>query len=146
MSKSKVFMIMPFEDSFFEVYKMIKMNFIDNFEFSHAGEQENQLNILQDIIKPIYEADIIIADITNLNANVIYELGIAHTFNKKTIVITQDNLNNLPFDLRQYRTKYYTTHFVKFHELLKYLNINLNGAINGDVIYSNPVRDFIDTI
>ena len=44
-------------------------------EFSHAGEEGNQQNILKDIIQPIYEADVIIADLTGLNPNVLYDLA-----------------------------------------------------------------------
>lgn len=144
MEKSKVFVIMPFEDDYFESYEMLKSHFHNDFEFSNAGEKDNVQNILADIIQPIFEADIIIADLTKLNANVMYELGVAHALNKKTIVITRDNLENLPFDLKQYRAKNYTTHFKKFNELLEYLDKHLHGAINGEVIFSNPVKDFLD--
>lgn len=85
MSKTKVFVIMPFTDEFFESYEMIKEHFSDNFEFSHAGDEDNQQNILADIIPPIYTADIVLADLTGLNPNVMYELGIAHSFNKKLL-------------------------------------------------------------
>ena len=88
MDKKKVFVIMPFQEEFFEVYEMLKMKFSDRFEFSNAGDEANQQNILKDIIQPIFEADVVIADLTGLNANVMYELGLAHSFNKKTIVIT----------------------------------------------------------
>lgn len=143
MSKLKVFFIMPFKDDFFEVYEMLKMKFGDKFEFSNAGDENNQQNILKDIIQPIFRADVIIADLTGLNPNVMYELGLAHTFNKKTIIITQDDLSCLPFDLKQYRTKNYDTHFKKFEELVNYLNTNLDGALTGNVSYSNPVKDFL---
>lgn len=131
MDKKKVFVIMPFKDEFFEVYEMLKMQFSERFEFSNAGEEGNQQNVLKDIIQPLYEADIVIADLTGLNANVMYELGLAHSFNKKTVIITQDNLSGLPFDLKQYRAKDYTTHFKKFDELIKYLETNLCGAVDG---------------
>lgn len=121
MNKPKVFVIMPFTDDFFESYEMIKEHFSENFEFSHAGDEDNQQNILADIILPIYSADIVLADLTGLNPNVMYELGIAHSFNKKTIMITRDELSSLPFDLKQYRAKDYSTHFKKFYELIIYL-------------------------
>ena len=57
MPKPKVFVIMPFTDEFFESYEMIKNHFEDKFEFSHAGDEDNQQNILADIIPPIYNAD-----------------------------------------------------------------------------------------
>lgn len=142
-SKSNVFVIMPFQEEFFEMYEMLKMEFSENYEFTNAGDEGNQQNILRDIIEPIYKADVVIADLTGLNPNVMYELGIAHTFNKKTIVITKDDLSKLPFDLKQYRAKDYSTHFKKFAELIDYLKINMDGAIKGSVSYSNPVKDFM---
>lgn len=60
MEKSKVFVIMPFSDDFFESYEMLKEHFQDDFEFSHAGDEDNQQNILADIISPIYAADVIL--------------------------------------------------------------------------------------
>ena len=143
MDKKKIFMIMPFKEEFFEVYEMLKNEFEERFEFSHAGEEDNQQNILQDIIQPIYEADAIIADLTELNSNVLYELGIAHTFNKKTIIITKDDMIKLPFDLKSYRANNYDTHFKKFNELIKILETLLNGAIDNTINFSNPVKDFL---
>lgn len=143
MDKKNVFFIMPFTEEFFEVFETIKMKFSDEFEFSHAGEEGNQQNILKDIIQPIFEADVIVADLTNLNPNVMYELGIAHALNKKTITITQDELSSLPFDLKQYRAKDYNTHYKKFDQLVEYLKTNLRGAIDNSVIYGNPVKDFL---
>ena len=144
MERSKVFVIMPFSDDFFESYEMLKEHFQDDFEFSHAGDEDNQQNILADIISPIYAADVILADLTGLNPNVMYELGLAHSFNKKTIIITRDDLGKLPFDLKQYRAKDYSTHFKKFFDLIEYLEKNLRGAVNGTVVFSNPVSDFLD--
>lgn len=144
MEKTKVFVIMPFKDEFFESYEMLKEHFDDEFEFSHAGEEDNQQNILADIIPPIYNAEIVLADLTGLNPNVMYELGIAHSFNKKTIIITRDDLGKLPFDLKQYRAKDYSTHFKKFFDLIEYLDKNLCGAVDGSVVFSNPVSDFLD--
>lgn len=143
MEKKKVFVIMPFTDQFFEVYEMLKVKFEKEFEFTNAGDEGNQQNILKDIIQPIFEADIIIADLTGLNPNVMYELGLAHSFNKKTIIITQDELSTLPFDLKQYRAKNYNTYFKKFEELIEYLETNLSGAANNSVSFSNPVKDFL---
>lgn len=144
MSKAKVFVIMPFSEDFFESYEMIKQHFEEGFEFSHAGEEDNQQNILADIVPPIYNADIVLADLTGLNPNVMYELGIAHSLNKKTVVITRDDLSKLPFDLKQYRAKGYSTHFKQFFDLITYLEKQFTGATDGSVIFSNPVIDFLD--
>lgn len=143
MANKKVFMIMPFEEKFFAVYEALKHEFEKDFAFSHAADCANQQNILKDIIQQIYEADVVIADLSDLNPNVFYELGIAHALNKKVIIITED-INSVPFDLRSYRVKEYSTHFVKFAQLVETLRQYLDGAISGKVVYGNPVSDFLN--
>ncbi len=144
MEKKKVFFIMPFEEKFFEVYEVLKRTFEKDFTFSNAGEEDNQQNILKDIIQSIYEADIVVADLTGLNPNVFYELGIAHTLNKKTIIITE-NIEELPFDLSSYRVKEYSTHFSKFAEFQEAVGKYLNGAVSGETSFGNPVNDFLSS-
>ena len=146
MRKTSAFVIMPFKEEFFEVYELLKERFSDNFEFTHAGDDVNtQQNILKDIVQMIYESDIVIADLTGLNANVFYELGVAHAFGKKVIAISQD-LAQLPFDIRSYRATEYSTHFKKFDYLVKELTRYLKGAVDGSVAFGNPVSDFLTTI
>jgi hypothetical protein len=58
--------------------------------------------IINDIVRAIHDADYIIADLTEKNPNVYYELGLAHASGKPVILITQ-NIANLPFDLRHQR-------------------------------------------
>jgi len=138
----KVFMIMPFEEEFFKVYEELNGKLGDKYEFSNAEAENNQQNILSDIIPPLFNADVVIADLTGTNPNVMYELGLAHCFKKKTIMITQDALSDLPFDLKQYRAKNYSTHFVKISELIDYVKTNLEGVEAGTVLFSNPVLDY----
>jgi len=146
MEKSKVFMIMPFQEAFFEAFEMLKERFSDKFEFSHAGDDvTTQQNILKDIVQMIYDADVIIADLTDLNSDVFYELGVAHALNKKVISITQ-NISQLPFDIKSYRATEYSVHFKRFDNLIKELDKYLNGAIGGTVVFGNPVSDFLSTI
>lgn len=87
---------MPFTDEFFESYEMLKEHFENEFDFSHAGDEDNQQNILADIISPIYEADVVLADLTGLNPNVMYELGIAHSFFIKLSLLQKMILENCP--------------------------------------------------
>lgn len=59
-------------------------------------------SIITDIVQSISDADYIIADLSDPNPNVYYELGFSHALNKPVILITQD-LSSLPFDLRHQR-------------------------------------------
>jgi len=54
--------------------------------------------ILQDIIKNLIFSSIVIADITDLNSNVMWELGVRQSFTKGTIIIAEED-TKIPFDL-----------------------------------------------
>lgn len=47
----------------------------------------------------ILKADYVLADLTALNANVLYELGIRHAVKKNTTILICDNEIKLPFDI-----------------------------------------------
>ncbi len=141
-NKPKVFVITPFSEDFLALYEELKRNFDDSFKFTNAGDLDNQQNILQDIIEGIYQANVIIADLTGLNANVFYELGLAHAMNKKVIIITQD-IGELPFDIKSYRSNEYSLQFNKLSQLIDELSKLLFGAIDGSVKYGSPISDYI---
>jgi hypothetical protein len=58
--------------------------------------------LLKKISEQISEASFLIADITGNNANVFFELGIAHERNKPVIFLTQDDPKDAPVDTRQF--------------------------------------------
>lgn len=142
VNKAKVFVITPFNDDFLALYNELKRIFEKDFDFTNAGDLDNQQNILQDIVEGIHQSDVIIADLTGLNANVFYELGLAHAMNKKVIIITQD-LGELPFDIKSYRANEYSLQFNKLPQLIDELKKLLFGAIDNSVKYGNPVSDYI---
>lgn len=59
-------------------------------------------NITSKVIMKINEADIIIADLTDRNPNVFYELAIAHALRKPVIHMIKKG-EKVPFDVNQYR-------------------------------------------
>ena len=139
--KPVVFVVTPFTEDFLALFEEFKRQFGESFEFTNAGDLDNQQNILKDIVEGIANADVIIADLTGLNANVFYELGLAHAMNKKVIIITQD-INELPFDIKSYRANQYSLQFNKLPSLIIELRKLLQGAIDESVKYGNPVLDY----
>ncbi len=141
MKKPVVFVIMPFDEDYLELYEELKNSFIDGYEFINAGDLDNQQNILRDIVVGIAKSDIIIADLTGLNPNVFYELGLAHAMNKKVIIITQ-SIEDLPFDIKSYRACEYSMKFYKIRKFKEDLKKHLDGAVDGSMEFGNPVSDF----
>lgn len=58
------------------------------------------------IIKNIYESDLVIANLTNTNPNVMFELAIRYSFGKPAIVIAEKG-TKLPFDVIDENTIFY---------------------------------------
>ena len=140
-NKPIVFVITPFGEDYLALYDDLKKTYEDKYEFTNGGDLDNQQNILQDIVEGIFNADVVIADLTGLNPNVFYELGLAHAMNKKVIIITQD-INELPFDIKSYRANEYSLQFNKLPKFKIELTKLLNGAMDNSVSYGNPVMDY----
>ena len=62
--------------------------------------------VMDDVQGAIQEADIVVADLTGQNANVFYEVGIAHAVDKPVLLLAQ-SLDDVPFDLRHRRILIY---------------------------------------
>jgi hypothetical protein len=58
--------------------------------------------IVQDIWDYVKDSVIMLADLTDKNPNVFYELGLAHALRKPVVLVTQ-SVDDVPFDLRQLR-------------------------------------------
>jgi hypothetical protein len=58
--------------------------------------------VVEDVWKAIVNARLIVADCTDRNPNVFYEIGLAHAIGKPTILLTQ-RAEDIPFDLRHLR-------------------------------------------
>jgi hypothetical protein len=114
-----------------------------------TGKNYNLDNTYKNIIKPVFEelgfecfrafdinpeaitidgaydwllkADILIADITSLNVNVMYELGIRHSLNPRGTIVIADKSVNIPFNI-------------------KHLNINFYEHLGTDIGYGEVMR------
>lgn len=94
------FVLMPFSSDFDDIYKFgIKGSCEDaNSYCERVDEQIFQENIMERVYNQIAKADLVIADMSERNPNVFYEVGYAHALNKPTILLTQ-KANDIPFDL-----------------------------------------------
>lgn len=110
-----VFFIIPFRTSYKKIIEnhlkpRIKKEFqmeseIASTRYTHGGFHEK-------IWQQICEACIVVADLSEWNANVYYELGLAHALSKRCIQITRD-VSKLPSDLRHIDTIIYEYGFFK---------------------------------
>ena len=101
----KAFVVMQFSSPFNELYQEVIKSVCEKFKLNviRADETYGPGIILTDITKQINESRLIIAEITNPNPNVFYEVGYAHALNKPTILIAESG-TKLPFDVSSFRT------------------------------------------
>lgn len=130
-----VFILMPFgekwsDDTYFllkEVCESLSLHAMRADDFMMPN------NIIDDIWKGINRAGIIIADITVHNANVFYELGIAHTIGKDVILIRGEGGLKSPFDISPWRYIDYNLNPIgakKFKENLTQILIQYKNESN----------------
>jgi len=130
-----VFVLMPFKDELTTIYNSIIKPTVESYGLvcRRADDFKTNKVIMQDIWKAICEARFIIADLTELNPNVMYELGIAHTLGKETILINQiggEEQSKFPFDITHIRRIEYDDNAVGGRKLVEDLSKTIEYLLN----------------
>jgi len=132
------FVLMPFTDKLTEIYEAVVKPTVESFNLvcRRADEIDSNNIIMHDIWKSTCEARIIIADLSGLNPNVMYELGIAHTLGKETILIYQVDSEEIkfPFDLVHIRRIQYDNTVIGGDKLKQKLKGTLATVLSPKVI------------
>jgi hypothetical protein len=103
VDKNICFVLMPFGEPWSdEIYAVIKSSIESLGLQCLRGDDLNGQIIIEDIWIKINQAGLIIADVTNKNPNVMYEVGIAHTVGRPTLLLTQ-HIKEIPFDFTHLR-------------------------------------------
>jgi hypothetical protein len=128
------FVLMPFEAELTEIYNQVIKPVVESKELKckRANDYKTNKGIMKDIWDAICKSQIVIADMTGLNPNVMYELGIAHTVGKQTIMIIQENVSEnqkFPFDITHIRRIEYQNKISEFPRLKKDLSDTLDFVI-----------------
>lgn len=100
-------------------------------------------NIVASILQELKESYVVLADLTDHNANVFYELGVRHSLKDRTILVAQKE-EDIPFDLRAYAYHIYDwltedgkeAFANRISELLSEIDSNPERP-------DNPVSDFL---
>ena len=108
------FVIMPFKEKEFpqRIYLDVIKPFVESvFKISCYTVDEDHLpdRIDNKIYTYILRSSFIIAEVTSINPNVFYELGLAHMLEKDCIILTQIHVSEIPFDINRIRAEHYKT-------------------------------------
>ncbi len=70
-----------------------------NIQCFRAKEIRHSGNIDVPMYEWIFKADIVIADVSTLNPNALYELGVRHALRPNTTIVISENQTKYPFDI-----------------------------------------------
>ena len=107
----QAFVVMQFAEPYNSLYAEVIKPVAEaiGFEAFRADDVFRPGVILQDIIRSIVAADVVIAEVTPANPNVFYELY-AHAIDKPTVLLAEhptDPGKHLPFDISGFRVIFY---------------------------------------
>lgn len=128
--RPNAFIAMQFADTYNEVYRDALKPLIEEigFEPTRVDEISQPGIILNDIWMQLTQASVVIAEVSEPNPNVYYEIGVAHALNKPTILLAQRN-TKLPFDLGPHRCIFYDNTIAGRSRLLESLRSSLASIL-----------------
>ena len=101
--KPFAFVLMPFSKDFDDAFDLAIRPACDAAG-AYAERVDKQIftgSILERVYNQIAKADLVVADMSERNPNVFYEVGYAHALGKTTLLLTR-NAEDIPFDLKHY--------------------------------------------
>ena len=119
---------------------IVKPALEDDYQVKRADDDSRPGEITVQMMSDIERADLIVANLTGLNPNVMYELGVAHSQGKKVIHIFDEG-TKLPFDLRQSRSISFDVHDPKSHEQSAVELQRYEKALRDAKTVSNPFTE-----
>ena len=102
--KRRCFVVMPFRPELNFLYLFLQKYIAEKHGLRvERGDHRVLTKALIDKVRDqIIESDLILADVTGANANVFYEIGLAHAIGRPVIYMTQDAPESAPVDIRQF--------------------------------------------
>ncbi len=103
----RIFLVIPFTPEYNDISQVIRIAVENsNHQLIRMDELFSTGNITDQIHDEIKKADLVIADISEKNPNVMYELGFAQSLKKPVLPISRKG-ENIPFDIASIRVLIY---------------------------------------
>lgn len=152
MNEKECFVIMPFSDKenpFDSKWDDLFDNHIKpaveaaNLGYACIRSLNPHGNFMRDIVNHLANADIVIAVLTELRPNVMYELGVRNALRRKTILLAEKG-SSIPSDLNAFIALYYSIETKKGQDALaKVIGERLGILNSGEPESDNPVSDYL---
>lgn len=133
------------EEKWTEIFEYIIKPAVEESGFGYECERSvaERENIIKGILDALNKANVVIADLTDNNPNVFYELGVRHTLTNRTILISQGE-EHIPFDLRPYPVAFYDDSPKKIALFKNQIKNKLHDIETNPERLDNPVSDFLE--
>ena len=118
------------------------------YQTRRADDVQKTGAITKDIVLRLAESDLVVADLTNLNPNVFYELGVRHALRGVGTVMLLDELHTteVPFDLGAYRVIKFRGELNGIGRLRTELVSFVRSGIDTTDRRDNPVHDWLPVL
>lgn len=147
--ENQCFFAMPFSDAYNNVYDTISL-YLERDNYTCIRVDKNysaSVPIINLILNGIAESQYIIVDISEINANVFYELGVTHTIKEyENVFIIKEKESRTPFDIQHLQYIEYDKNNLKSlaTELLSRLKANQYKNIFKNIIVANQLIKYQD--
>ena len=132
-----VFVLIPFKPKYLELFeKLIKPTVTGRkkkLKCIKANDPKTNNAIIKDIVENIHKSRFVIADITEKNSNVMYEVGVADAIFREVILINNRKARekqDYPFDIKHRRILNYVDTITGGEEFRKSLGEMVDYALN----------------
>lgn len=145
MTRPTVFVIMALTSTQQGIYDaVIKPTFEEDlgWECQRIDEIRGAGNIVGQMVERIAAATLVVADLTLLQPEVLYELGIAHVLGNNVLTLLRRG-EPIPFDLRSYRTIEYEDTAAGARRLTRDLVAAVRELPQWGAVATNPVQQFL---
>jgi hypothetical protein len=123
--EKECFVIMQFDEKRNIIYDLVIEPVLKShpayiFKYTRADKAMTTGKISEEIKEWTKNADAIVADITENNRNVFYELGLAHAFKRKAVLLIEKREGiplDIPFDIHDFRCHQYEFSSAGFDDL-----------------------------
>ncbi len=149
-NKEDLFVIMPFsatksckEEQWTEIFEDVFSPAAAVAGLSCSRAQVGTGSLIKSIVERLKTAYLVLADITDANPNVFYELGVRHSLSTRTIIVAQA-ASHIPSDLRGYWSLTYGTsprQVTAFRDAFCGIVKSIRSAPDKS---DNPVADYLE--